>query len=345
MENKFSPNLLDNDPNFEPEPSKVIKVDSQAWFAWLTANDSFRFVAGDNSYRARKEYNIPAKTDYWYAVKKVNGKLHKKFIGKTEQMTHARLIEISKLIMQPPQPRKPVPQENITTTQETSNPDLMELIQSLSLRLDNLEAKQEVKMSESIDNQLFEDAIARLKYELANKEIQISELNDRLANADMHLCHTYNDLHDKEKRLSELANELANKDIQLLELTKQLDNANMQLSELDKKLTNDIDNSLSNEQIIEILGISEIIKNKGNKDFKIYLEWLQEQGIAENIINHRESIEKSLKIKIGLQKILGDLKAILEAMGYRTHYSKNRANSAINEVNCDIKSSSYFMLL
>ena len=331
METKFSPNLLDNDPNFEPEPNKIIKVNSAAWFDWLAANDSFRFNAGDNSYRARKEFNIPAKTDYWYAVKKVGGKLHKKFIGKTEQVTHARLIEISRLIMQPPHPRKPQPQENITTTQETSTLDLMELIQSLALRLDNLEAKQTVETAEVVDVKGFEDAIARLKDELTSKDIQLSKLANELTSKDI--------------QLSELDKKLTNANSKLIQLTNELTNKDIQLSELDKKLTNDVDNSLSTEQIIEVLGISEIIQNKGNKDFKIYLEWLEDQGIVENIINHRESIEKSLGIEIDLRKILGSLKAILEAMGYRTHYSKNRANSAINKVNCDISSYSYFTLL
>ncbi|MFM6348128.1 MAG: hypothetical protein ACKPFK_23750, partial [Dolichospermum sp.] len=62
-------------------------------------------------------------------------------------------------------------------------------------------------------------------------------------------------------------------------------------------ISNGIDNSetkLSDQQIIEILGIDEIIQNKGNKDFKIYIEWLEEQGIAKNMTNHRVAIETTL---------------------------------------------------
>ncbi|MFM6912747.1 MAG: hypothetical protein ACKPKT_17980, partial [Dolichospermum sp.] len=238
METKFSPNLLDNDPNFEHKPGKVIKVNSQAWFDWLSANDSFRFIAGNNSYRARKEFNQAAKIYYWYGVKKVNGKLHKKFIGKSDAVTHARLIEISSLIMQPSQPRNPQRQETITAIKETSAPDLMELIQSLSLRLDNLEKKQVIENAEVFDVKGFEDAIARLKDELANKDMQLPKLTNQLHDKDMQLSELTNQLHDKDMQLSELTNQLHDKDMQLSELTNELYDKNMQLSELTNKLAN-----------------------------------------------------------------------------------------------------------
>ncbi|MFM6552297.1 MAG: hypothetical protein ACKPHV_21945, partial [Microcystis panniformis] len=237
METKFSPNLLDNDPNFEHKPGKVIKVNSQAWFDWLSANDSFRFIAGNNSYRARKEFNQAAKIYYWYGVKKVNGKLHKKFIGKSDAVTHARLIEISSLIMQPSQPRNPQRQETITAIKETSAPDLMELIQSLSLRLDNLEKKQVIENAEVFDVKGFEDAIARLKDELANKDMQLPKLTNQLHDKDMQLSELTNQLHDKDMQLSELTNQLHDKDMQLSELTNQLSNSNNKPTELDNELS------------------------------------------------------------------------------------------------------------
>ncbi|MFM6727065.1 MAG: hypothetical protein ACKPJF_21975 [Dolichospermum sp.] len=104
MPTEFSPTLLDNDPLFEYEPNKLIDVDSPKWFDWLESNHSFRFTAGnggENSYRARKELNKSQEVYYWYAVKKVNNKLHKKYIGKTNEVTHRRLIEVAEVIRQP----------------------------------------------------------------------------------------------------------------------------------------------------------------------------------------------------------------------------------------------------
>lgn len=76
-----------------------IEPDTGNFYQWLHNNDSFRVEAGENSYRARKESYTG--TDYWYGVKKVVGKLHKRFIGKTEEVTHERLGAIARNIRQP----------------------------------------------------------------------------------------------------------------------------------------------------------------------------------------------------------------------------------------------------
>lgn len=92
----------DDDQHLATDNNKLIKLDTPAFLNWLESNKSFRFEAGTggcDSYRARKE--TLSGVDYWYAVKKVNGKLHKRFIGKSEDVTHPRLIEVSKLIRQP----------------------------------------------------------------------------------------------------------------------------------------------------------------------------------------------------------------------------------------------------
>ncbi|MFM5887045.1 MAG: hypothetical protein ACKOQS_01935, partial [Dolichospermum sp.] len=208
----------------------------------------------------------------------------------------------------------------------------------------------------------FEDAIARLKDELHDKDMQLSELTNQLHDKDMQLPKLTNQLHDKDMQLSELTNQLHDKDMQLSELTNQLHDKNMQLSELTNQLSNsnnkptELDNELSiplsnsdtklsKEQIIKILGIDEIIQNEKNKDFKIYIEWLEEQGIATRITTHRMAIELTLGIKIDLKKILGSLKIILEALGYTTKSSKNRAKNMINSVSTDITSYSYFTLI
>jgi len=62
------------------------------WLEWLQNNDSFRFEdnAQYNSelgtFTARKEKN-----DYWYGYRKIYSKLHKKYIGKSEQCTAKKL--------------------------------------------------------------------------------------------------------------------------------------------------------------------------------------------------------------------------------------------------------------
>ncbi|MFM6541593.1 MAG: hypothetical protein ACKPHW_25475, partial [Microcystis panniformis] len=59
MKKDFDFVILDNDKTFEVSPGIPIQVDSPKWFNWLAdeENNSFRFHADDNSYRARKEFN------------------------------------------------------------------------------------------------------------------------------------------------------------------------------------------------------------------------------------------------------------------------------------------------
>jgi hypothetical protein len=104
----------DSDKTLSTEEGTLIELDTPAFLNWLESHDSFRFqsgIAGVNSYRARKE-----KINYWYAIKKVNGKLHKHFIGKSGEVTHSRLLEVADKIMQPPKPRDIQP-VTVTPTQ------------------------------------------------------------------------------------------------------------------------------------------------------------------------------------------------------------------------------------
>lgn len=89
-------------PFLTTDDGREIELDTPAFLDWLEANDSFRFDAGfggEDGYRARKEFL--SGVYYWYAVKKVNNKLHKRFIGKTNEVTHNRLIEVAQNIRQP----------------------------------------------------------------------------------------------------------------------------------------------------------------------------------------------------------------------------------------------------
>lgn len=70
----------------------ICKTDSAEWLEWLQNNDSFRFEdrlqcnSDLGVFTARKEKN-----DYWYGYRKFYGKLHKKYIGKSEQCTAKKL--------------------------------------------------------------------------------------------------------------------------------------------------------------------------------------------------------------------------------------------------------------
>lgn len=104
-------------PYLTTDDGREIELDTPAFLDWLEQNDSFRFeagVGGEDSYRARKEKL--SGVDYWYAVKKVSGRLHKKFIGRSSEVTQNRLIEVAQTIRQPPKSKKHVEDTHKDTT-------------------------------------------------------------------------------------------------------------------------------------------------------------------------------------------------------------------------------------
>jgi len=86
----------------ETEDGKVFKLDSPKGEAWLEAIGSFRFEpSGDGkAYTVRRE-----PSGYWYGCRKVAGKVRKKYLGKTSELSTAKLEEIAKALEVPPAPR------------------------------------------------------------------------------------------------------------------------------------------------------------------------------------------------------------------------------------------------
>ncbi|MFM6266595.1 MAG: hypothetical protein ACKPFA_08855 [Dolichospermum sp.] len=239
---------IDSDIHLETDNGKLIKIDSDRWFQWLGQNASFKFTAGfggENSYRARKE--VLGGVVYWYAFKKVNGKLHKRYIGKPHEVTHKRLCEVAKSIRDVKV--RPAKEDKInndsnqivnTNLQEIVN-QLVNQVQELSNRLANLENKGDNtngKKPECLPNEELEVKLVELTNELNSKNSKLSKLTNQLHDKDMQLSELTNQLHDKDMQLSELTNELANKDMQLSELTNTIVNLNSKLSELTNELTN-----------------------------------------------------------------------------------------------------------
>jgi LuxR family maltose regulon positive regulatory protein len=67
---------------------------SPAWFAWLAEVSSFAFAGQAGSYTARKEA-VQRGDRYWYAYLRTGQKLAKKYLGKTADLTLARLEEVA----------------------------------------------------------------------------------------------------------------------------------------------------------------------------------------------------------------------------------------------------------
>src|SRR5438105_860414 len=73
-----------------------VRLDSTEWSAWLDEQSSFRFETGQASFTVRREARLG--TWYWYAYRKRHGKLTSTYIGKSEEVTPARLNAIAEML-------------------------------------------------------------------------------------------------------------------------------------------------------------------------------------------------------------------------------------------------------
>lgn len=89
------------------DPSKFIyssvAVDSATWFAWLKEPNvrSFHYESDAGKFTARKEERATSTNEYWYAYRKVQGKLRKVYLGAMEELTGDRLEQVAQEISQP----------------------------------------------------------------------------------------------------------------------------------------------------------------------------------------------------------------------------------------------------
>jgi LuxR family maltose regulon positive regulatory protein len=67
-----------------------IKIGSDEWFKWLETGETFYLDESGYTVRAEKRRQGLS----WYAFKKVDGKLTKKYVGRTAGVTLAKLNEL-----------------------------------------------------------------------------------------------------------------------------------------------------------------------------------------------------------------------------------------------------------
>ena len=71
--------------------------ESPEWFVWLDLIASFTFAGQSGYYTAHKETKQRGDV-YWHAYRRTRGKLTKKYLGKTADLTLARLEDIARLL-------------------------------------------------------------------------------------------------------------------------------------------------------------------------------------------------------------------------------------------------------
>src|SRR6476469_1654679 len=157
----------------ETEDGKVFKLDSPKGAAWLESIGSFRYEpSGDSKpYTVRKESGI-----YWYGCRKVAGKVRKKYIGKTSEISTAKLEEIAEALEIPPVPRaNKVAQVRL----EILESQMAMVLQAVEALQEALPGKSEAGDSEELPKVDYEVA-ERLQTELGNLKTENEALRTEL---------------------------------------------------------------------------------------------------------------------------------------------------------------------
>ena len=163
----------------ETEDGKVFELETPRGSAWLESIGSFRFEpSGDSKpYTVRKESGI-----YWYGCRKIAGKVRKKYIGKSLEVTVAKLEEIAEALEIPPAPRaNKVAEVTQEVTQKVAQ-EVAEVVQdrltALELQVGNLQ-----KAVEALQEALLGKLESGDSSELPKVDNEVAErLQDKLGN-------------------------------------------------------------------------------------------------------------------------------------------------------------------
>jgi hypothetical protein len=91
---KISAPLVNHDKLGLGNNSTSINVGSKAWFNWLEKNSSFHYESIDGKFTACKESRTSGM--FWYANRRVGGKLRRCYIGSTKDLSLEKLLAIAK---------------------------------------------------------------------------------------------------------------------------------------------------------------------------------------------------------------------------------------------------------
>lgn len=168
------PNVLGN--YLELPNGDVVEVSSKSWFDFLARPDfrSFRFEDGASPYTCRKE-KVKGTDGYWYGYQRVSGKVTKRYIGKTSDITQAKLLEVSDRFHVLPN-KSPQKLGNIEMSEKL--PNGLGNHSTATAHLEN-ELGGELP-SDSIDN-LLGQFIWKLKDELVQLKAEKEQLEQQLA--------------------------------------------------------------------------------------------------------------------------------------------------------------------
>jgi len=168
-----------NDKRYQPGIDGLL-LDSSNGVEWLEWVNSFRYEPTGTSkpYTVRKEAS-----GYWYGYRKISGRLHKKYIGKSSEISTAKLEEIAEALNIPSQPRVTEVADKVGNDRLTAlELQVQALQESLEALREELRGKSELGNSEElpkVDNEVAEELqneLGNLKAENENLKADYAQL-------------------------------------------------------------------------------------------------------------------------------------------------------------------------
>src|SRR5260370_24647168 len=82
----------------DEQPAQLV-VGTSSWYSWLEASSTFTFRSEHGTFTARKERAGNKRgRSYWRAYRKRNGKLHRAYLGKSDELTLERLKAVAAVL-------------------------------------------------------------------------------------------------------------------------------------------------------------------------------------------------------------------------------------------------------
>lgn len=91
-ENKNTPTII-SERLYTNDAFTGTLVGSSTWFVWLTTGTTFYYQTAHSSFTARREKRRHGY--FWYAFRKRNGKLHKRYLGPDAALTADHLSSVA----------------------------------------------------------------------------------------------------------------------------------------------------------------------------------------------------------------------------------------------------------
>src|ERR1051326_3464372 len=82
----------------DPHLPSVVPGEEEAWLAWLATHASFSFQGQVGRLNVLKE-SRPRGSGYWYAYQTREGRTHKRYLGRAENLSLARLEETTRTLV------------------------------------------------------------------------------------------------------------------------------------------------------------------------------------------------------------------------------------------------------